>query len=85
MGWHWSRKPALRKDDSSTLLPSSICDIVTGMNAICPHPNLTQIVNIEMGGKASTTYRCEKCDALLTLAIRPFQIVIQDEVPDTAS
>jgi hypothetical protein len=39
----------------------------------CTHPQLTHIVNIEMGGQKSTTYRCDKCMDLFTVDIKPLE------------
>ena len=42
----------------------------------CTHPRLVHVINVEMGGTASTTYRCEKCNNLLTVDIKPFKIEV---------
>jgi hypothetical protein len=46
------------------------------MSELCSHPNLVHIINIEFGGEQSTTYRCERCNELLTVAIKSFVIEV---------
>jgi len=41
----------------------------------CSHPRLIHVVNYEFGGLESTTYKCEKCNNLLTVAIKPLEPV----------
>jgi hypothetical protein len=44
--------------------------------ADCTHPYLTHIVNIEMGGEKSTTYRCTECRDLFTVTLEPSKPVV---------
>ena len=48
----------------------------------CTHPRLVHVVNIEAGGDQSTTYRCEQCRALLTVAIKPLRITVRSGRPE---
>lgn len=36
----------------------------------CTHPHLTHVVNLELGGLDSTTYRCQECKELLTVTTK---------------
>jgi hypothetical protein len=50
----------------------------------CTHPRLVHVVNREFGGSASTTYKCEVCKNLLTVAITPFTIKVKYPSPEPA-
>jgi len=51
----------------------------------CTHPHLTHIVNIENGGEKSTTYQCQECKQLLTVALKPFEITVTRGRPSQGS
>lgn len=42
---------------------------------MCPHVHLIKVVNIEQGGKDSTTYECQVCHQLFTISTYGIDIV----------